>query len=194
MTLALKQALEVATSKCTSCKTTDQPLRSKKISFDKLLRTFNDHVQADFLFIRELAKEPILHERDKATGYSATATLSSRDMNEIATAFVRLWINSHGPPKAESADGEFVTEPFKDLLRNHGILFEERPPRRHEKIGIVGSGHNGIRLFVQRLLKDAEYNRLHYGLCIPKQEILSKATFLYNALRGNAKISSFQLA
>ncbi len=194
MTPALRQALEVAISKCTSCKTTGRPLNSKKISFDKLLRTFNDHVQVDFLFIRELGKEPILHVRDKATGYSATVILSSRDMNEVATAFVRLWINSHGPPKAASADVEFVTEPFKDMLRNHGILFEERPARRHNKIGIVESGHNGIRLFVQRLLKDAEYNRLNYGLCIPKQEILSKATFLCNALRGNAKLSSFELA
>ncbi len=51
--------------------------------------------------------------------------LSSRDMNEVATAFLRLWINSHGPPKAVAADVEFVTEPFKDMLRNHGILFEE---------------------------------------------------------------------
>ncbi len=45
MTLVLKQALEVALSKCTSCKTTGRPLNSKKISFDKLLRTFNDHVR-----------------------------------------------------------------------------------------------------------------------------------------------------
>ncbi len=62
------------------------------------------HVQVDFLFIMELGKEPILHARDKATGYSATVILSSRDMNEVATAFVRQHINSHGPPKAVSAD------------------------------------------------------------------------------------------
>ncbi len=99
-------------------------------------------------------------------------TLSSRDMNEVATSFVRLRISSHCPPKAISADVEFVTVPFKDMLRNHGILFEERPARRHNKIGIVESGHNGICFFVQRLLKDAEYNRSLCGLCIPKQEIL----------------------
>ncbi len=39
MTPALRQALEVAISKCTSYKTTGRPLNSKKISFDKLLRT-----------------------------------------------------------------------------------------------------------------------------------------------------------
>ncbi len=63
-----------------------------------------------------------------------------------------------------------------------------------DDIGIVECGHNGIRLFVPRLLKDAEYNRFHYGLCIPKQEILSKDTCLCNALRGNAKLSSFELS
>ncbi len=78
------------------------------------------------------------------------------------------------------------------MFRNHGILFEERPARRN-KIGIVQFRHNGILLFVQKLLKDAEYNRFHYGLCVPKQEILSKATFSCNALRGNLKLSSFEL-
>ncbi len=39
------------------------------------------------------------------------------------------------------------------MLRNHGILFEETPARRHNKIMFVESGHKGIRLFVQRLLK-----------------------------------------
>ncbi len=115
-------------------------------------------------------------------------------MDIVANAFVTLWGYAHGSPKIVSADVEFVSAPFKDMLRNHGILFEERPARRHNKIGIVESGHNGIRLFVQRLLKDAEYNLEKYGLSIPKQEILSKATFLCNTLRGNAKLSSFELA
>ncbi len=106
-----------------------------------------------------------MYAREKAAGYSATVILSSRDMNEVATAFIRLWINSHGPTKAVFADVEFVTGPCKDMLRNHGILFEERPAQRHNKIGIVEACHNGIRLFVQRLLKDAEYNRLNYALC-----------------------------
>ncbi len=72
MTPALEQALEVAISKCTSCKTTGRSLNSKQISFDKLLGTFNDHVQVDLLFIRELGMEPIWHARDNA---AATVTL-----------------------------------------------------------------------------------------------------------------------
>ncbi len=72
------------------------------------------------------------------------------------------------------------------------MLFEERPDRRHNRIGIVESGHNCIRLSVYILLKDAEYNHFRYLLCIPKEEILPKATLLYNAPRGNAKLSSFE--
>ncbi len=87
MTPALRQALEVAISKCTSCKTTGRPLKYKKISFDKLLRTFNDHVQVDFLFIRELGKEPDLAHKGQGNWIlSEPLILSSRDMNEVATA------------------------------------------------------------------------------------------------------------
>ncbi len=63
------------------------------------------------------------------------------------------------------------------MVRNCGILFEERSARGHNKNGIVESGRNVIRLFFQRLIKDAEYNLEKYGLSIPKKEILSKARF-----------------
>ncbi len=79
----------------------------------------------------------MLHARYKATGNSAHVTLSSRETNEVDTASVELWMNSHGPPV--SSDVEFVTETFKCMLRNYGILFEESCGRRHNKIGISGS-------------------------------------------------------
>ncbi len=97
-----------------------------------------------------------MHARDKATGILSNRAFSSRDMNEVAAPFVRLWIKSHSPPKSVSAHVEFVTESSKICSVIMGILFEERPARRHNNIGIVESGHKGIRLFVQRLLKDAE--------------------------------------
>ncbi len=164
------------------------------MSFDKILREFNEHVQLDFFYIEELGGGPILHARDKATGYSETSLLPSRDLDDAAAAFVKIWIDSHGPPKIVSGDREFVKSPFKKFLWDYGISLQERPARRHNKIGIVESKHNSIRLFVQRLLKDAEYWRLSMGLEISRQSILSKATFLSNALRGNAILSSFELA
>ncbi len=100
MTPVLKRALEAALSKCTSCKTTGRPL----ISFDKLLRTFNDHVQVDFLFIRELGKEPILSAREKASRYAATVSLPNTDMDIVANSFVILWVYAHGFPKIVSVE------------------------------------------------------------------------------------------
>jgi len=94
LTPVLRQALQLAIEKCTSCKSTNRPLNSKKISFDKLLRTFNDHVQLDFFFIKELTQLPILHIRDKATGYSETVVQRGRDIEEMITEFKQLTKNS----------------------------------------------------------------------------------------------------
>ncbi len=65
LTPPLCQALKDLLDKRTICKTTGRPLNSKKVSFDKILREFNDHVQLDFFFIEELGGGPILHARNK---------------------------------------------------------------------------------------------------------------------------------
>ncbi len=130
----LNEALEVAITKCTSRQKTCCPLYSKKIFFDRLLRTFNDHVQVNFPFIREIVREPILHARHNAAGYAATLCLPNLDMDVAANAIVKISINFHGSLRIISADVEFVSAPFKDMLRNHGIFFEETPARRHNKI------------------------------------------------------------
>ncbi len=80
------------------------------------------------------------------------------------------------------------------MLKKNGIRFEEIPAGRHNKIGIVKSGHASTRLFAQGLSKDAEYYRLNRGLPISTTGILSKAMFLTNSLRGNTTLSSFELA
>ncbi len=90
LTPPLCQALKDAHNKCTICKTTGRPLNSKKASFDKILRKFNDHVQLDFFLIEELGGGPILHARDKATGYSETTLLLSRDLDVAAAAIVKI--------------------------------------------------------------------------------------------------------
>ncbi len=98
-----------------------------KVSSDELLPTFNDHVQVNILFIRELGKEPILHARDTAPLYAATVSLPNRYMDVVSVPVVKLWKNNHGAKKIVSADVQFVSTPFKDMLKNSGILFKERP-------------------------------------------------------------------
>ena len=55
----LSQELELVVQKCTSCKRSGRPLHSRKVSFARVLSGFNDHLQADFLFIKELQNLPI---------------------------------------------------------------------------------------------------------------------------------------
>ncbi len=80
------------------------------------------------------------------------------------------------------------------MLTMHGTELEERPSRRHNKIGIVESRNNSIRLFVQRILKDSDYYRVNFRLVSSMSQVLSRATFFANALRGSALFSSFELA
>ncbi len=105
-----------------------------------------------------------------------------------------MWVDSHGPPGIVSADPEFNNSTFVGPLELCGTKFESRPARRHNKIGVVESRQNSLGLFVQRLVKDTERFKVLHGIVIPFVSILSKATFLCNVLRGNSKLSSFELA
>ncbi len=53
---------------------------------------------------KEIGGDPIIHARDKATGYSETTRLPSKDMDLASDAFRRMWVDSHGPPEVFSAD------------------------------------------------------------------------------------------
>ena len=84
MTPILKQALQKAVNKCTSFKEKGIPLQSRKISFGKILSSFNHHVQLDFFFCAEFDTAPIFHMVDFHTGYSAASLMQTREMDEAA--------------------------------------------------------------------------------------------------------------
>jgi len=194
LTPPLVQALQLSIKKCTSCGTTGRPHNMKKVSFDRLLREFNEHVQVDFFYIVEISKNPILHARDKASGFSATIIVPSRDMIVATKAYRKIWVNIYGPPATVSADPEFNNRTFRDDLSVDKTTFEPRAARRHNKTGSVESRHGPLRIMAQRLKKDAEYLHSSHGISPPAEEILARSTFLCNALRGNSKLSSFELA
>ena len=190
----LRSELENVASKCTTCLQTGRPLNARKVSFSRVLSSFNEHIQIDFMFIAELGNLPILHMVDVGTGFSATVLMTSRDLDEAAR-FVELhWFNVHGPPRIVSGDPEMFKGSFKELLSRHYCKFDPRPARRHNKIGSVEAANNSLRVFVQRLLLDAEYARNTTGTRFSDYEILSRATFLSNVLYGSKKLSSFELA
>lgn len=92
-----RQSLRAVVAKCTTCKSTGRPLRSRKLSFSKLLDSFNKHVQLDHMFITELSDQPILHMVDMSTSFSVPVFTMTTDFSGAAQAFEDHWCNIHGP-------------------------------------------------------------------------------------------------
>ena len=194
LTLVLEQALRKAASRCSSCKQTGRPANSRKISFARILGSFNKHVQLDFFFAKELDNIPILHIVDVHTGLSAAHLMPSREMTLSARALEVNWINIHGSPAVVSADPEFFNSRFAEALRYFNIQFQPRPARRHNKLGVVERKKSVVRTIIQRLLKDADYFHPSRDRKPEQEDILSRAVYLSNILYGSQSMSSFELA
>ena len=190
----LRQALKTAPEKCVSCNHTGRPLPSRKISFSRVLLSFNDNVQVDYFFIKEFSNVPILHIVDTATGLSSAEIVSSRDKKLAASSIERCWFNVHGPPLSLAADPEFDSIAFRDFLHRYSCKFEGRPARRHNKMGIVERRNATVRLFVERLLHDVSTALQAPALMPNAQDILARAVFLSNLMYGSKSASSFELA
>lgn len=74
-----------------------------------------------------------------------------------------------------------------------GSIFQPRPARCHNKLGIVELEHSIIRALVQRLIKDAEYFAHSRGVNVENTEVRSRATFFSNVLYGSKTLSSFEI-
>lgn len=144
----LTKHLRSGVEKCTSCQTSVEPFNSRKISFDKLWRTFNGHAQVDLFYIKELTEKPIQHIFDKATGYFETGICPTTQIKFVCSVFNKIWLIKPGHPKAVSGDPEFLLSSLKN-----SINFEERPARKHNKVGIVKE-----ELLALRLSRDATFN------------------------------------
>lgn len=53
LTPQVKKSLESVVQKCSSCKSTGRPNRSRNVSLSKPLNEFNEHVQIDYFFMNE---------------------------------------------------------------------------------------------------------------------------------------------
>ena len=190
----LKQALSFSFRRCTSCEKIGRPLSSKKVSFEKILATFNQNVQVDFLFIKDVTKEPVLHIVDTHTALSVAAIVPSRKMEVAARQFEYKWINVHGAPKIVSGDLEFLNTTFLNAIRYFGCEFEQRPARRHNKLGVVERKNSIIRVMAQRVHSDAKFFSVSKGSEFMLEDILSRATYLANILYGSKALSSFEMA
>jgi len=104
LTKTLKAQLKIAADSCSSCLSTGRPSKSRKVSFGRLLSSFNTHAQLDFLYVTELTPNPILHIVDQHTAFSSCCIVQSRDINDVVKSFEAFWIHIHGPPSIISGD------------------------------------------------------------------------------------------
>jgi hypothetical protein len=172
---------------CTVCQRTADPLPHPKVSLRKPLRDWNTKVVADLFYLpNQVGKSPILHVRDSATGYSATAIIPSRDLEVLFSFFKTTWVHRHGSPHSVSADPEFL--PMAPHLEAIGIRYLRAPARRHQTIGIAETRHRVLRRLMSRL------PHIEHCFVIPPSERLSHATYLSNLLLGSRIVSAFEQA
>ena len=62
----------------------------RSVAATRLSTRFNDVIQADLLFILELA---VLHLVNEATRWSAVGTLSDKTENELCDKMHQIWVN-----------------------------------------------------------------------------------------------------
>ena len=108
LTKKLKEYLQEAYDKCTSCRQFGRTFNSKKVSFKTVLSNFNELVQIDFCYVKELGNNPILQVVDTSNGFSETRLCDTRYMDEAMVSLEDIWINIPGAPKNISADIEFL--------------------------------------------------------------------------------------
>lgn len=75
-----------------------------KISFNRILSSFNYVIQVDYLFVTELTKDPILLVSDIHSGYSERKLMINREIYNAAKSIEEICVNFNVPPVNVQAD------------------------------------------------------------------------------------------
>ncbi len=180
----MEEIIQKVHDSCRICRETGDPEVSKKFNLSKLHKMFNNRLYMDIFYWKN---SPVLHAVDYATGYSETMSLSSRKVQTITNALDRIWNNKHGNCHELFVDQEFDKGTFKLWCEDRGIKLVPIPSRRHNKTGSVERKNRVLKDILERISKDPTCHTSFINL-------LSKATFISNALYGNKTVSSFEMA
>ena len=165
-----------------------------KVSLNKLLRSLNDEVQVDVMWIKELTEQPILHMKDRVTRFCVATITHTRHQDKAAIAFEERWITIHGPPVNVGFDPEFDNSDFGAMLDRHGIKATPRSALNRNKTGSVEAGNATLRIIATRILRDSKHLRDTKGITFTQQEIFARATLACNVLQANKKLCPLELA
>lgn len=91
------------------------------VSMSKLITGFNEHIQAELLFILERKNKQIFHTVDVENSFSVSVVVRYREMLISVCELEKSWCKDHGPPVRLSADLEFFEEYFLDAKNYVGV-------------------------------------------------------------------------
>lgn len=87
------------------------PFAVKKSSLSHVDQQFNQHLQADFVWVEmRKTKHIVLHGVDAGTGLSETMTVLCRSARLMSAGLEGIWMNRHGAPASLPSDFEFDTK------------------------------------------------------------------------------------
>lgn len=184
----VEKAIEKVSRECETCARSGRPPPSKKLSLTHVNQDFNDEVQGDFTFVDIRGRKyTVIHYTCTGTSYSEASIVENRRWTTLVNELDKIWIFHHGAPAKLSADDEFNRRPIVAALTERSIEFHPRPPRRHNKVGIIERKNQTLKRIVERLQLDEQ--------CTDSpSKVLAKAVFLSNAFAGSRTLSAFQLA
>lgn len=131
----LSQAIDSVVQRCIKCTTIGRPLHIRKLSLNKPLKTFNEEVLLDYVYIFELTKYWILHIKDRATELVNSVAFPNRGMENAGRIFETYWIPVNDAPTSVSFDQEFNNNDFLVMLKRYGTQSKLTPAIKHKKIG-----------------------------------------------------------
>lgn len=158
---------------------------SEEVLIDFTFLTIYPH-QTNIEGTDQITRLTLIVMRDTGTGYTEARVAAKRSVDTIISAFERVWICHHGAPKRVSADDEYDRNRLTNFLTVNGIQYRPRPTRRHNKTGLVERKNGVLKDILRRLILENTSASI--------TDVVTRANFFTNVLRGFCILSSFELA
>lgn len=200
LTPQVDHELQKIVRRCDSC-----PLTGSNVSSAGLRRvslTKNLHPQGNRLVEIDhvshvLSSSPAVREQlclsmaCNSTGYGETPPVASKSLPVAVATIEQVWILRHGAPEMLAGDPGLGGRVMSAFCEQHSIVWEPRPPRRHNAIGVVERRNGVMRLVLERLVSgnDSLLQRDRVSDAL----LLERGNFLANLILGDQTLSSFQL-
>lgn len=166
---------------CKSCRASELPPPSRKVSISSLSNELNEVVCVDHFYLDELC---LIHFMDMSTRFSTACIVENKSMPVAIRSFEESWVTHFWYPAKIRGDKALREGDFKIFMNNRDIEFNLVPKGRHSR-NAIESKHAAIRNIFIRLQNDGS---------LDKETTAIKAVAISNDLYGSSVLSSFELA